>query len=395
MSFVNIRPEIVKALKEQNIHIPTKIQEKSIPLILSGKDVIGKSETGSGKTAAFAVPILERIDFKKGLQVLIVVPTRELAVQISKEFQKFGKYIRFSIAAIYGGVAINPQIDSIKHANIVVGTPGRLLDHVERRTINLANIGCIVLDEADKMAEMGFIQDIRRILDSLPKTKQVLLFGATLSEEIDQIKSKYMHNPEIVQAQTHVKPELLKQYYYNIKPHEKFSLLVHILKKKDIQRAIIFCSKRDTCEIVSKNLRSQGVKNEMIHGRLSQNRRLRVIEDFNKGRIPILVASSVAARGLHIHGVSHVINYDLSQDSEEYIHRIGRTARAGESGVAITLLDQRDHDTFYNINKRFSLQVEKLANEEFAKVAFDAGRRNNPFRNSFHRHFNHSRHTRN
>ena len=369
---VNI--DIVRSLNELGINEPTLIQQKAIPLIREGKDVIGMSKTGSGKTAAFGVPILEKIKPGQGLQVLVMAPTRELAVQISSELQKFGKYLKFKIATVFGGVSLEPQTRQIAVADIVVGTPGRLLDHLNRRNLNLSKINCFVLDEADKMVEMGFIEDINQILNYTPRDKQVLLFGATISTEIDRLKEQHMDNPAVAEAESQVKEDFLEQYYYDIQAHEKFSLLVHLLKKEETDRVIIFCSARSTVELITKNLRNNGIKNEMIHGKLSQNRRLQVIDSFNKDKIKILVASAVAARGLHIDGVSHVFNYDLSQDPQEYIHRVGRTARAGQYGKAITLLGPRDHDTFRYILDRYRIDVEELPREDFAKVRFDARR---------------------
>lgn len=372
---IQVHTDIVRALQELGIKEPTLIQQKAIPLIKEGKDVIGMSKTGSGKTAAFGIPILEQVKKGQGIQLLLMAPTRELAVQISTELQKFGKYLQFSVATIFGGVGIEPQVQKLRTADIVVGTPGRLLDHIGRRTINLSKIKCAVLDEADKMVEMGFIEDINEILSNTPKEKQMLLFGATISTEIDMLKRQHMHDPVVAEAESHVKEDFLEQYYYDIEAHEKFSMLVHLLKKEETDRVIIFCSARSTVELIQKNLRNNGIKAEMIHGKLSQNRRLQVIESFNKGKIDILVASAVAARGLHIDGVSHVFNYDLSQDPQEYIHRVGRTARAGQSGKAITLLGPRDHDQFRHILDRFRIEVQELPKENFVKVRFEARRR--------------------
>ena len=368
----NIKPGIVKALKEIGITEPTSIQEKAIPIIKSGKDLIGTSKTGSGKTAAFGVPILENLQPRQGLQVLIMAPTRELAVQISKELSKFGKYLKVSIATVYGGVALNPQIDAMAKSEIVVGTPGRLLDHLQRGNLDLSKISCFVLDEADKMVEMGFIEDITKILSQTPKDKQMLLFGATISNEIDRLKKRHMRNPETAKTEAHVKEEFLEQYYYNIPSHEKFSLLVHLLNKEKIDQAIIFCSTRHTVELVAKNLKFQGVKAGLIHGKLSQNKRLQVIDSFNKGKPTVLVASAVAARGLDIKGVSHILNYDLSKDPQEYIHRVGRTARAGETGKAITLLSEKDHGAFSDILRSYDVKVEELPKGKFPKVRFNA-----------------------
>jgi len=372
---LNVKQELVRGLSEIGVKEPTEIQEKTIPLIKEGKDVIGISKTGSGKTIAFGVPILENIQHGHGVQYLIVAPVRELAVQISHELRKFGKYVKFSVATVYGGVSINPQIEAIARADIIVSTPGRLLDHLENYDLKLDNIKCVVLDEADKMVEMGFIEDIRKILNETPNNRQVLLFGATISNEIDELKQEYMHNPKTAQAESHVEEEYLEQYYYDVKQFEKFSLLVHLLKKEQKDLAIVFCSARSTVEMVTKNLRDNGIKADMIHGKLSQNRRLKVIENFHKGRPNILVASAVAARGLDIKDVSHIFNYDLSQDAQEYIHRVGRTARAGKTGKAITLLSERDHDVFREILSRYPVKVEQLPLEDFEKLRFNAGRR--------------------
>ncbi len=371
---LGVTPELIHALQDLYIAEPTLIQEKAIPLALERKDVIGISKTGSGKTAAFGIPVLHNLIPGKGLQVLIVAPTRELAVQISNELQKFGKYIRCSIATVYGGVSFNPQVEALRHADIVVGTPGRLRDHLEQRTLDLTHIACAVLDEADKMVEMGFIEDVEALLAVTPEYRQVLLFGATISSEIDRLKERYMHDSQTVEAEAQVSEDLLEQYYYNVQEYEKFSLLVHLLKKEQTGLAIIFCSRRTTVEAVTRNLRAQGIRAEMIHGNLSQNKRLRVIEDFHKGKHSILVASAVAARGLDIKDVTHIFNYDLSPDPQEYIHRVGRTARAGESGKAITLLSARDHDTFRDILSRYAVPVQELPLESFPRLRFEARR---------------------
>lgn len=372
MAFRTIKQEIVSALQEHNITVPTGIQDKTIPKILEGKDVIGISKTGSGKTAAFVIPMLERLTSERAVQKLVICPTRELAVQIAQECKKFGKHVHAHIATVYGGASMNVQIDELRKANIVVGTPGRLLDHLHRRNLDLSHINCLVLDEADKMVDMGFIDDIREILKYTPKHKQMLLFGATISHEIDVLKKQYMNQPEVVEDEAQVEEEFLEQFYYEVEYNEKFSLLVHLLRKHDIFKAIIFCSARHTVEILTKNLRKQGINAEMIHGKLSQSRRLAVIDEFNKGKFDILVASSVAARGLHINNVSHIINYDLSNDPQEYIHRIGRTARAGEKGKAITLLSSRDHDAFRQILSKYPVKVELLPREQFQRLPFFA-----------------------
>lgn len=373
MSFekLNVNVDIIKILKEQGIIKPTKIQEIAIPLILSGKDVIGMSYTGSGKTVAFGIPIIENTKPGTGLKTLILAPTRELAVQIANELKKLSNYKRCYVTTVYGGVSLGPQIEQMAKADIVVATPGRLLDHLQRGNIDLSKINCFVLDEADKMVEMGFIEDIEQILSQTPRDKQVLLFGATISYEIDHLKKRYMNNPSVAEADKYVKQEFLEQFYYNIPHYQKFSLLVHLLQEEKTDRVMIFCSARSTVELLTTNLRKQGIKAEMIHGKMSQNKRLWVIDKFNKDKLKILVASAVAARGLDIRDITHVFNYDLSKDPQEYVHRIGRTARAGECGKAITLLSEKDYDTFNQIFDRYSLKIEELQPGKFAKLRFE------------------------
>ena len=372
---LNVKQEVVEALKEQGIKEPTSIQIKAIPLIHAGHDLIGISRTGSGKTACFGIPLIEQMEKGKGVQGLILSPTRELTNQISNEFKKWSKYLGLTIATVFGGVAMDPQIRIMQTAEIVVATPGRLLDHLMRGNLDISKLKCFVLDEADKMVEMGFIEDIEQILSATPKQRQILLFGATISNETDHLKNKYMNNVAVAEAELQVKKDLLEQYYYNVKTHEKFSLLAHLLKKEDTDRVIIFCSKRSTVELVNKNLRNNGIKAEMIHGKMTQNKRLNVIERFNKDKVDYLVASAVAARGLDISGVSHVFNYDLSQDPQEYIHRVGRTARAGESGKAITLLSEQDHIAFEGIFRKYDIDIKELPLGSFPKLKFETMQR--------------------
>ncbi|MFH1510047.1 MAG: DEAD/DEAH box helicase [Candidatus Woesearchaeota archaeon] len=384
MSFekLNVRPEIIRALSELEIVVPTQIQERAIPLIQKGLDVIGISKTGSGKTAAFGVPILERITPKQGVQALIVVPTRELACQIADELKKFSKYQPSRITTVYGGVSIQPQIQALRSAEVVCGTPGRLVDHLRQHTLNLSKIRWVVLDEADKMVDMGFIEDIRQIMDETPKQKQVMLFGATISDEVEGLKRAYMKEPQVARAEAHVKQEFLEQYYYNVEVSEKFSLLVHLLKKEQAKQAIVFCSKRSTVDILTTNLRAQGVRAEKIHGKLNQGTRLQVIDTFRSGRVNVLVASAVAARGLDFRNVTHIFNYDLSRDPQEYVHRVGRTARAGETGKAITLLSPNNHGEFSSILGQYNLNVQVLKSDRFPRLRFDTGRFDRP--NSYH-----------
>jgi ATP-dependent RNA helicase DeaD len=293
-------------------------------------------------------------------------------MQISREMSKFGKYMNFSVATVFGGVAIDPQMDQISRSEIVVGTPGRILDHLGRGTLNISNLKTFALDEADKMVEMGFIEDVNRILSNSNTTRQILLFGATISDEVKNIQSRHMSDTVIAKVELQVKEDLLEQFYYNLQHNEKFSYLVHLLKKEETDRVMIFCSTKATVNVLIKNLRNNGIKSEMIHGDLTQNKRMRVIEGFNKGSPRVLVASAVAARGLDIKNVSHVFNYDLPNDPQEYIHRIGRTARAGEAGIAISLLSKKDHDSFGEILRRYRVNIQKLDLEEFERLKFDS-----------------------
>jgi len=369
---LNIKPEIIKALKEHGIVSPTKIQKLAIPMIKTGQDVIGMSNTGSGKTIAFGIPMLEKAVPGRGLQILILTPTRELAVQITTEMKKYAKYLHCKLATVYGGVSLLPQTKELRDAEIVVGTTGRLVDHLNRGNLNLSKLICLVLDEADKMIEMGFIEDIEYMLSKIPKTRQVILFGATISDEINHIKHKHMKSPLVAKTELQVQEDLLEQYYIEVQPHEKFSLLVHLLKKEDMKRAIVFCPTRHGVDALERNLSRQGIKVEKIHGRLTQSTRLRIIREFNDGDCNILIASAVAARGLDIKGITHIFNYGLSKDPQEYIHRVGRTARAGETGKAITLLEPNEYDIFAQILDRFRVKIEKLPKENFERIAFQA-----------------------
>jgi ATP-dependent RNA helicase DeaD len=362
---------------------PTLIQEKGIPLAMQGKDIVGISETGSGKTLAFGAPILEKLQKAGHVQALVIAPTRELAEQIAGEFRKFGMNKQLKVVSIYGGVSLLPQMENLRSADIVVGTPGRLLDHMERRNLNLSKVKFLVLDEADKMVEMGFVEDVERILSQTPDSKQMLLFGATITNEVEGITKRHAKNPEYITAKLNVAEDLLEQYYFNVDQSEKFSLMVHLLKSEDPNLAIVFCATRTNTDVVARNLDRQGFDAQAIHGGLSQNQRTRVIEGFHKGNPHILVATAVAARGLDIKNVSHIFNYDVPKDPKEYVHRIGRTARAGDSGKAFTLLSQRDHEFFNSVLRHCPVQITKLTISEFEKVKFDSGRNRYSSRSGF------------
>jgi len=310
-SEMHLKKEVVDALTEIGLTDPTGIQEKTIPAILSGKDVLGQAETGSGKTAAFGVPIINAIEPGNGLQALIIAPTRELAEQISKEMVKFSKYKHLKIVPVYGGVDIEPQIHRLRDADIVAGTPGRILDHMERRTMNLTRVRFLVLDEADRMLDMGFIEDMERIIEATPKNRQTLLFGATMPWLFLEMSKKYMKTPEVVSLGKKVDEALLKQEYYEVEQGRKFSLLVHLISKEEPKLAIIFCNSRFMSDAVANNLMRLGFEAHAIHGGHSQEKRNRIMEGFHAGKVHILVATDVAARGLDIKNVTHVFNYDV------------------------------------------------------------------------------------
>src|SRR3989338_2960520 len=356
---LGLSEKLSELLSKSGITEPSEIQEKVIPLILERKDVIGGSATGSGKTLAFGSGIIERTEIKKGLQVLILVPTRELAEQVGNVFKKFSNYKRLNVAIVYGGVSITNQIRDLRGAEIVVGTPGRILDHMERRTINFSDLNVLVLDEADRMLDMGFINDVDRIIKSCPRERQTLLFSATISTDIDHLAKKYLKNPQSVSVESYVDTTKLKQIYYDTPKNLKFSFLVHLLKKEKHGLVMVFCNTRHNTDFIAKNLKNLGMEVLAIHGGLTQDKRNRIMEKFNDKKVYILVCTDIAARGLDIKGISHVYNYDIPKTSKDYIHRIGRTARAGKEGIAINVVSDRDYDNFRNVLSDHSLTIEK------------------------------------
>ena len=366
-----------RVFAEMGFDETTEIQEKVIPLAVAGKDLIAKSATGSGKTLAFGFPIIEKLKIRGGLQALILTPTRDLAEQISKSFRFFAKYNPLKVVTIYGGVPINPQIYQLEKAEIVIGTPGRILDHLSRKTINLSKIKILVLDEADRMLDMGFIRDVTDIIYHCPKKRQTLLFSATISSDIKKIADKYMINPVEVSAESYVDASKLKQVFYDVPKRDKFSLLVHLLKKEDSALVMVFCNTKRTAESVGNNLRENGFDALALHGNLNQNQRKRVLETFHRSKKFILVCTDVASRGLDIKNVSHIYNYDAPRISNDYIHRIGRTARAGKEGKAISILSEADYDNFRRIQNNSSLNIEQIKLPEFEKVFVPSGSSDN------------------
>lgn len=336
----------LRALQDMGFEEPSPIQREAIPVILEGKDVIGQAQTGTGKTAAFGIPIVETVDPRvPHVQALILVPTRELAVQVSGEIRRIAKYKPLKVLPVYGGQSIVHQVRALRQGvHVVIGTPGRLLDHLERGTLDLSRVKILVLDEADEMLDMGFIEDIERILERLPRERQNLLFSATMPPPILALTRRYMRDPVTIRVTRDDKltAPSITQVYYKVLERNKLEALARILDAEEIEQSIIFCRTKKGVDELTEALQARGYLADGIHGDLSQAQRERVMRDFRAGRIEHLIATDVAARGLDIPNVSHVINYDIPQDPESYVHRIGRTGRAGRSGVAITLVTPRE-----------------------------------------------------
>lgn len=341
---LELSPEVLKAVSAMGFEKPTPIQEKTIPVLLSGKDVIGQAQTGTGKTAAFGIPVVEKVDRSKpAVQALILAPTRELAIQAAEEMNKLGQFKRVHALPVYGGTPIDRQIKALNRGvHVVVGTPGRVLDHLERGTLKLGAVKIAVLDEADEMLDMGFVDDITSIMSRTPEGRQTLLFSATMPEEILKISKRYMKHPERIKiaADTLTAPKI-SQIVYEVSNEFKIEALSRLIDY-DTGKFLIFCHTKKEADEVATNLKLRGYEADSMHGDFTQAQREAVLKKFREGRVDVLVATDVAARGLDISDVSHVVNYSLPQDPESYVHRIGRTGRAGREGVAITFVTARE-----------------------------------------------------
>ena len=380
---------ILLVCEEEEFITPTEIQEKSLPFVLSGKDVIGEAATGSGKTLAFASGIIQRTEKGQGIQALIITPTRELAQQVADMITSLSKYKPLNITSIYGGVSINPQIQNLRRANVVIGTPGRLWDHIQRKTIDLRRIKVLVLDEADRLLDMGFLPDVERIIRKIPERRQTLLFSATIGSEVSRLAENYMNKPVDVEAESYVDPHKLPQYYYGpVQDSLKFSALVHLLNQDPKNsHSMIFCNTRRYVDILVKHLAHTGIQATSLHGGFTQHERTKRLKSFQTQRSKILVATDVAARGLDIQGVTTIYNYDLPENRKQYIHRIGRTARAGKAGKAITLVSQRDNEKFYLLFRDNRLGIQKrnlpyIKRIHTPKIQFSRKNRSNRSNNS-------------
>lgn len=376
MSFekLNLIRPIKKALAEENYTVPTPIQQQAIPIILERKDLLGCAQTGTGKTAAFAVPILQILHNEKSntnkrriIHSLIVTPTRELAVQIGESFDNYGKHTGLKNVVVFGGVPQKPQTNKLRAGvDILVATPGRLLDLINQNYISLRDIKLFVLDEADRMLDMGFINDVKKIISKLPSKRQSLFFSATMPPEIVKLANKILVNP----AKVEVTPEsstveLIKQNVYYVAKSDKKALLIHLLKNPGIESALIFTRTKHGADVVARTLNKAKVFAEAIHGNKSQNARQRALNNFKAKQTRVLVATDIAARGIDIDELSHVINFEIPNIPETYVHRIGRTGRAGLGGVALSLCDTEEKAYLKDINKLISKPIPEITDHPF------------------------------
>ncbi|MEE3742770.1 DEAD/DEAH box helicase [Streptococcus dysgalactiae] len=370
----NLSEDIQSAVVTAGFEKASPIQEMTIPLALEGKDVIGQAQTGTGKTAAFGLPTLNKIRTNENIiQALVIAPTRELAVQSQEELFRFGREKGVKVRSVYGGSSIEKQIKALKSgAHIVVGTPGRLLDLIKRKALILDHVETLILDEADEMLNMGFLEDIEAIISRVPADRQTLLFSATMPAPIKQIGVKFMKDPEHVQIKNKELTNVnVDQYYVRVKEQEKFDTMTRLMDVNQPELSIVFGRTKRRVDEITRGLKLRGFRAEGIHGDLDQNKRLRVIRDFKNDQIDILVATDVAARGLDISGVTHVYNYDITQDPESYVHRIGRTGRAGKSGESITFVSPNEMG-YLSIIENLTKKQMKPLRPATAEEAFQA-----------------------
>ncbi len=358
-----LNPEVLRSINELGFESLFPIQAQAITPLLEGKDVIGQAQTGTGKTAAFGVPMVQNLNREvRGVQALVLTPTRELANQDAENIAKFGKYAKAKVLAVYGGESINKQVHSLASGvNIVVGTPGRLIDLMERRVLNLGSIRFVVLDEADRMLDMGFIEDIEFILSKTPRDRQTALFSATIDDNVMRLANKYMKNPQkILVSKDEIALTQMKQYYIVVNQGGKLGALCDLLQDDRVEKAIIFCRTRHETSRVSEQLYKRGFRSQVLHAGFTQAQRDRSINEFRHGRRSLLCATDVAARGLDIEGITHIINYDVPNDPPVYFHRIGRTARKGEEGTAITLVSYGEMSNFHSIKALTKTKIEEI-----------------------------------
>jgi ATP-dependent RNA helicase RhlE len=351
MSFdtLGLMPELLRAVRERGYETPTPVQAQAIPLVLAGRDLLAGAQTGTGKTAAFVLPILQMLapmaststsPARHAIRCLILTPTRELAMQIEESVRIYGKYLPIRSATVFGGVNINPQVKALRAGiEILVATPGRLLDHHQQGNLNFSQLQYLVLDEADRMLDMGFIRDIKKILALLPAKRQNLLFSATFSDDIRQLVSGLLTNPASVDvAARNSAAELVEHLVHPVDRERKRALLSHLIRTQKLDQVLVFCRTKHGANRLSEQLETDGIASSAIHGNKSQPQRIKALSDFKEGKITVLVATDIAARGLDISQLPHVVNYELPQVAEDYVHRIGRTGRAGSEGMALSLV---------------------------------------------------------
>ncbi|WP_372652287.1 DEAD/DEAH box helicase, partial [Draconibacterium sp.] len=374
---LQLHPAILKALKDENYSEPTSIQAQAIPLVLERNDVLGSAQTGTGKTAAFAIPIIQHLinstRHEKGrrqIKSLVVTPTRELAIQIGESFDAYGKYSNLQNTVIFGGVPQNPQVRQLqKGVDILVATPGRLLDLISQNHISLRDVKYFVLDEADRMLDMGFIHDINKLLKLLPRQRQSLFFSATMPNKIVKLSQQILVNPKKVAVNpVSSTAETIQQQIYFTNKSDKKDLLLHILKNKDIEQVLLFSRTKHGADRIVRNLRNKKIESAAIHGEKSQNQRQKALMQFKKGQLRVLVATDIAARGIDIDKLRYVINYDIPNEPETYVHRIGRCGRAGEEGVALSLCEPEENAYVKDIEKLIKLKIEVAGNNPFPQT---------------------------
>ncbi|HWR43022.1 DEAD/DEAH box helicase [Sporomusa sp.] len=361
-SALGIRPELTQFLKESGITRPTPVQVQTIPVLMAGKDVIAQSQTGTGKTLAFLLPILEKIrGAAPHVQALIVAPTRELTLQITAEAKKIADVLDINVLSVYGGQDVDEQIRKLRgHPHLVIGTPGRLLDHVRRKTLVLSGVSKLVLDEADQMLHMGFLDEVEEVIQLTSPKRQTMLFSATMPPKVRALATRYMTKPADIHIQTqNVTLDEIKQIIIELPEAGKLDKLCSMIDESQPYLAIVFCHTKDRAKAVNTALIQRGYKSDELHGDLSQAKRTQVMKRFSEAKLQILVATDIAARGLDIEGVTHVFSYDISHDPESYIHRIGRTGRAGQTGTAITFVAPGEHLYLRMIEQGIKSSIEK------------------------------------
>ncbi len=376
-STLGLDEAVLKGLEALEFKHPTVTQSKLIPPIMEGRDVIGQAKTGTGKTAAFALPILHRLDKDRPFQAIILAPTRELAIQITREIERLGKFTPIRPITLYGGQAVQLQAKKLQQGGqIIVGTPGRVLDMLARGLIHLNNVTYAVLDEVDRMLDIGFRDDIRRIFDQLPKGRQTVLVSATISPEIEKLARTYLRNPEkVIVHSGSLTVSMVQQFHLPVNQWDKKRLLLHLLRHEEPALTLIFCRLKRSVDEIARGLTERGIESHAIHGDMPQGKRNRVMETLRAGKLSVLVCSDLAARGIDVEGVSHVINFDIPEDPEVYVHRIGRTARAGRGGIAWTFVTPDQGDLLTNVERLVNAEIPKLEYPDFTPKAPPEGYR--------------------